>query len=84
MEQRPSYCDRGHWKVCCEIADLIELDGADRFPRYFMSAKVAMKEMEQWLAWRLWKVRHPDYWIELNDYGNRQDMAAILKAMKDA
>jgi hypothetical protein len=48
------YCDRGHWKVNIELPDM---DGADGFPRYYMSESVAKAETEAFLKWRLWKVR---------------------------
>ena len=54
IEPRPSYCDRGHWKMCCELPDF---DAADGFPRYYMSLAVAKAETEAFLKWRLWKVR---------------------------
>jgi len=56
IEPRPAYCDRGHWKISCNLSDI---DGADRFPRYFMSAKRAIDETEDFLKWRLWKIRVP-------------------------
>ena len=56
LEVRPSYCDRGHWKV---EANLPDVDDADRFPRYFMRYETAKEETEKWLKWRLWKVDTP-------------------------
>lgn len=54
IEPRPSYCDRGHWYVKC---DLPGIDAADSFPRYFMSLVAAKLETEAFLRWRLWKQR---------------------------
>lgn len=54
IDARPAHCDRGHWKMHCELPDI---DGADRFPRYYMSLSVAKAETEAFLKWRLWKVR---------------------------
>ena len=54
LEPRPYYCDRGHWKVLCELPGF---DGADGFPRYFMSKNAAVAETEAFLRWRLWKER---------------------------
>lgn len=54
LEPRPAYCDRGHWYVKCELPDL---DDADRFPRYYMDFNRAMGETEDFLKWRLWKIR---------------------------
>lgn len=51
---RPSYCDRGHWLMHC---DLPGLDGSDGFPRYYMNKETAIKETEAFLRWRLWKIR---------------------------
>lgn len=54
ITKRPDYCDRGHWQVNISLPDL---DGADGFPRYYMSRKVAVSETEAFLKWRLWKER---------------------------
>jgi hypothetical protein len=48
--KRPVYCDRGHYQA--NVDGIVGLDGADGFPRYYMSLEVAMAEMEAWLAWR--------------------------------
>lgn len=52
LTKRPHYCDRGHWQVNCELGGI---DGADRFPRYYMSYDVAKQETERFIRWRLWK-----------------------------
>lgn len=60
---RPSYCDRGHWQVTCDLQNKLgieQLDIADGFPRYYMSLAVAKAEMESWLRWRLYKERTPE------------------------
>ena len=55
VESRPSYCDRGHWKMMVDAP--CGLDGQDGFPRYFMRLEVAKQEAEDFLMWRLHKVR---------------------------
>ncbi len=52
LQQRPAYCDRGHFMIECNLPDL---DAFDSFPRYYMSKDVAIAETEAWLKWRLWK-----------------------------
>jgi hypothetical protein len=54
LQARPHYCDRGHFIVKCNLPDL---DGADCFPRYYMSKEVAKSETEAFLRWRLWRQR---------------------------
>jgi len=55
LHKRPDYCDRGHWQAAIEL----EHDIQDAFPRYFMRFETAKQEMEDFLRWRLWKVRAP-------------------------
>jgi hypothetical protein len=67
IEHRPHYCDRGHFKA---IVDVPNLDGQDAFPRYFMRFSSAVQEMEEFLRWRLWRVRTieealPDVFMEV-------------------
>jgi len=54
ITKRPAYCDRGHWQVNITLPDL---DGADGYPRYYMSRKAAVSETEAFLKWRLWQQR---------------------------
>jgi hypothetical protein len=54
LETRPHYCDRGHYSIKCYLPDI---DGADSFPRYYMSKEVAKAETESFLKWRIWKIR---------------------------
>jgi hypothetical protein len=54
MEARPAYCDRGHWRVVCELPDI---DAQDGFPRYYMSREIALIETEAFLRWRMFKIR---------------------------
>jgi hypothetical protein len=54
LEARPPYCDRGRWWFKCDLPDL---DGADGFPRYYMSLAVARLEIIAFLNWRLWRRR---------------------------
>ena len=52
LEPRPHYCDRGRYVFKCELPDL---DGADSFPRYYMTVVTAKWEIIMWLNWRLWR-----------------------------
>jgi hypothetical protein len=52
VEMRPPYCDRGHWKVNCELPDI---DSQDGFPRYYMNREIAISETEAFLRWRMFK-----------------------------
>jgi hypothetical protein len=54
ISPRPGYCDRGHWQFGV-MRGPFHLDGADSFPRYFMSLPDAINEAERWLRWRLTK-----------------------------
>lgn len=51
IQQRPPYCDRGHW--IANVDGIPWIDGADAFPRYFMDLNRAKIEMKEWLDWRL-------------------------------
>lgn len=51
---RPLYCDRGHWQFGV-MKSPFAMDGADSFPRYFMSLDAAIAEAEAWLRWRMFK-----------------------------
>lgn len=53
IHARPGYCDRGHWKA---MVDVPNLDHQDVFPRYFMRLETAVREMDEFLRWRLWKL----------------------------
>lgn len=63
ISPRPHYCDRGRWQVDIQYferygnIDIPQIDGADRFPRYYMSQSVAKSETEAFIRWRLWKER---------------------------
>jgi len=52
---RPHYCDRGHIQL--NIDGPMDLNGADRFPRYFFSFAEADAHARMFLKWRLWKER---------------------------
>lgn len=54
ISARPNYCDRGHYQV--NVSGIPDLDGADMFPRYYLSLVTAMTECEKFLEWRLLKV----------------------------
>lgn len=53
INQRPGYCDRGHWGVGVECVP--SLDHQDAFPRYFMRLETAKQELIEFLAWRLFR-----------------------------
>ena len=58
LSLRPNYCDRGHIQL--NIDGDLDLDGCDRFPRFFFSFKEADEHTRTFLKWRLWKHRtHP-------------------------
>jgi hypothetical protein len=59
VARRPNYCDRGHWQVWLEFNAFPDLDHQDAFPRYFMRAETAKQELEDFIRWRLWKIRAP-------------------------
>lgn len=54
IDLRPPYCDRGRFRFGV-MHGVPSLDGADSFPRYFMSLDAAIEEAESWLLWRLHK-----------------------------
>ena len=60
IEQRPVYCDRGHYTG--KVFGITSIDEADFFPRFYMRLSVAKAEMKEWLQWRLYKI---DRWNEL-------------------
>jgi len=51
---RPVYCDRGHYLGQMNTG---ELDHQDMWPNYYMSLIRAKNEMEDFLKWRLCKIR---------------------------
>lgn len=51
ISARPDYCDRGHYQL--NLSGIPDIDGADMFPRYYMSFVTAMAEAERFLDWRL-------------------------------
>lgn len=55
MEEQPVYSDRGKFLFGLMPAFGLEInaDGADSFPRYYMSFITAVREIEQWLCLRL-------------------------------
>jgi len=54
IELRPHYCDRGRFKVLCELPDI---DAADAFPRYYFQVVAMRVEIITFLNWRLWRRR---------------------------
>lgn len=55
IEQRPPYCDRGHF--IANVMGIPTIDHQDAFPRYYMRLDVAKQEMAEWLDWRLKRER---------------------------
>jgi hypothetical protein len=54
VQNRPDYCDRGHWHANIERGDL---DAQDAFPRYFMRLATAKQEMMDFVRWRYMGIR---------------------------
>lgn len=54
IQNRPDYCDRGHWQAQIERSDI---DAADAFPRYFMRLETAKQEMMDFVRWRYMSIR---------------------------
>jgi len=54
MQARPAYCDRGRWLAHVEVAHprLLDVDAADRWPRYYFDLERAKAEVEAWLRVR--------------------------------
>lgn len=64
IQQRPDYCDRGHWSFNADGP--FDLDSADSFPRYYMCKHTAMREAIHWLNWRLYKIPYGQQeWVTL-------------------
>lgn len=59
IEERNSYCDRGHYLVRIHFG--VEIDDADMRPNYYMRLEVAKTETVEWLLWRMKKVRAEPY-----------------------
>lgn len=60
VQSRPHYCDRGHWvaNVTAQVPVNVDVfDWADGWPRYFMDLGRALRELTDWLNWRLYKSR---------------------------
>lgn len=54
---RNEYCDRGHYSVDIDAHRPWDIDYADRFPRYYMDYETAKRETQQWLLWRVERMR---------------------------
>lgn len=54
LEPRPSYCDRGEWiaKLFPTGRLALEIDDADRWPRYYFDLDRALLEIQAWLKKR--------------------------------
>lgn len=56
MQERPSYCDRGHYIAHVEPAPnagiKYTIDTQDAWPRYFMDFDRMIDEMRDWIKWR--------------------------------
>lgn len=57
VQNRPDYCDRGHWHASIERNDI---DSQDAFPRYFMRLETAKQEMIDFVRWRYMGIRAED------------------------
>ena len=57
IQNRPNYCDRGHWQACIERGDI---DSQDAFPRYFMRLATAKQEFMDFVRWRYMGIRAED------------------------
>lgn len=68
LTKRPSYCDRGHYQL--GVDGILDIDGADMFPRYYMSLGRAVEEAESWLRWRLSKNAFVEN-VDLKTYAGR-------------
>lgn len=56
MQQRPAYCDRGHYIAHVEPAPdagiAYSIDSSDRWPRYYMDRGRMFDEVRDWIDWR--------------------------------
>jgi hypothetical protein len=57
INERPHYCDRGHYQAQIEFSPGNPLDAADGMPCYYMRLEVAKQEIHDKLMWRVCKVR---------------------------
>lgn len=57
VQNRPDYCDRGHWHATIERSDI---NSQDAFPRYFMRLETAKQEMMDFVRWRYMSIRAED------------------------
>jgi len=55
VQNRPHYCNRGHWQAQVELIE--SLDDQDAFPRYFMRLETAKQEMIDFVRWRWLGIR---------------------------
>jgi len=56
IQQRPAYCDRGHYIAHVEPApganEQYTIDYDDHWPRYYMGFTNMLSELREWLDWR--------------------------------
>jgi len=57
INDRPPYCDRGHYQAGIEFSPGNPFDAADGMPCYYMNLQVAKQEIKDKLMWRVCKVR---------------------------
>lgn len=54
LEPRPYYCDRGRYVATLQYWGrlILEIDGADAWPRYYFDLERAKAEVEAWIRFR--------------------------------
>lgn len=57
IQERPKYCDRGHYLGQLEYSPGNPMDAADGLVHYYMRLEVAKQELREKLLWRLCKIR---------------------------
>lgn len=91
MTQRPHYCDRGKYMMCC---DYVGLDAQDGLPKYGMHPYALLFEMSCWLKWRFEQryiaidpiINPPTVKLEdlaLVDDGCEQSPQTVLETLKE-
>jgi hypothetical protein len=57
IQERPNYCDRGHYQGQIEFSPGNPLDFADGGIHYYMRLETAKQELREKLLWRVCKIR---------------------------
>ena len=52
LEPRPTYCDRGNWIAKIDALPIVNIDGADGWPRYYFDFDRAQSEIVAWMEKR--------------------------------